>query len=127
MIRDLYTAVLTGDDPLTPDDTANVLEEIIEAKDQSYALGLELKLPLHVVEGICEAHSQPRNRLLQILDAFLQQGEPRPTWRAIVSALGSHAVNLPQLAMRVEAAHFPDPTPTHHDPPSDASGIIMMP
>ncbi|CAI8041005.1 hypothetical protein GBAR_LOCUS22788 [Geodia barretti] len=41
---------------------------------------------------------------------FLNQ-EPRPTWRVIVDALKSSAVNLPQLAMTVEAAHFPDTTP----------------
>ena len=32
--------------------------------------------------------------------------------RAIVDALRSPAVNLPALAKRVEAAHFPDPTST---------------
>ena len=68
-----YTAAPTGDDPLTPDDAVNVLEEILEAQSQSYVLGLKLKLPLHVVEDICDNHSQPRDRLLQILTAFLQQ------------------------------------------------------
>ena len=107
----------TGDEPLTPDDAVNVLEDILEAQNQSFALGLKLKLPLHVVDGICEKHSQPRDRLLQILTAFLQQRDPRPTWRAIVAALRSPAVNLPQLAMRVEAAHFPEPTASHEAPP----------
>ena len=106
----LRSAAPAGDEPLTPDDAVNVLEEILEAQDQSYVLGLKLKLPLHVLEDICEKYPQPRDRLLQILTAFLQQVDPRPTWRAIVAALRSPAVNLPQLAMRVEAAHFPDPT-----------------
>ena len=113
-------AAPTGDDSLTPDDAVNVLEEILEAQNQSFALGLKLKLPLHVVDGIYEKHSQPRDRLLQILTAFLQQVDPRPTWRAIVAALRSPAVNLPQLAMRVEAAHFPDPTASRDAPPPEA-------
>ena len=110
------TTAHKGDEPLTPDDADDVLEEILEAGNQSYALGQKLKLPLHVVEGICEKHSDPRDRLLQVLTAFLQQGEPRPTWRIIVSALKSPAVNLPQLALRVEAAHFPDPTASRDVP-----------
>ena len=114
----------TGDEPLTPEDAVNVLEEIIEAQNQSYALGQKLKLPLHVVEDICERHSQPRDRLLQILNAFLQQVDPRPTWRAIVAALRSPAVNLPQLAMAVEAAHFPDPTASRDAPPPEATTFI---
>ena len=117
----MCTAALTGDEPLTPDDADNVLEEILEAQNQSYALGQKLKLPLHVVEDICDKHSEPRDRLLQILTAFLQQREPRPTWRAIVAALRSPAVNLPQLAMRVEAAHFPNPTASHETPPPEAT------
>ena len=117
-------AAPTGDEPLTPDDAVNVLEEILEAQIQSYALGLKLKLPLHVVDGICEKHFEPRDRLLQILTAFLQQVDPRPTWRAIVDALRTPAVNLPQLAIRVEAAHFPDPTASREAPPPEATTSI---
>ena len=100
------TATPVGDEPLTPDDVVNVLEEILEAQNQSYALGLKLKVPLHIVEGIHSTYSQPRDRLILILIDFTVQVDPRPTWRAIVDALRSPAVNLPQLAMRVEAAHL---------------------
>ena len=111
----------TRDEPLTPDDAVNVVEEIIEAQNQSYAFGLKLKLPLHVVDGIYEKHSEPRDHLLQVVTAFLQQVDPRPTWRAIVAALRSPAVNLPRLAMRVEAAHFPDPTAIRDPPPPEVT------
>ena len=114
------SAAPTGDEPLTPDDAVNVLEGILEAQNQSYALGQKLKLPLHVVEDICEKHSQPRDRLLQVLTAFLQRGYPIPTWRAIVAALRSPAVNLPQLAMTVEAAHCPTSTASPEAPPETA-------
>ena len=72
------------------------------------------------MDGIYDKHSEPRNRLLQVLIEFTKQVDPRPTWRAIVAALGSPVVNLPQLAMRVEAAHFPDPTASR-DPPPEAT------
>ena len=106
---------------LTPSDAVNVLEEILEAQNQAYVLGLKLALPLHIVEGICMNHSTPRDRLLQVLIQFMKQVEPRPTWKAIITALRSPAVNLPQLAMRVEAAHFPDPTATHDPLPETAN------
>ena len=107
----------TGDDPLTSDDAVNVLEEILEAQNQSYVLGLKLKLPLHVVDAIHSTNPQPRHRLLQVLIEFTKQLDPRPTWRAIVDALRNPVINLPQLAMRVERAHFSDPTATRNEPP----------
>ena len=107
-LTNITATLIADDEPLTPDDAVNVLEEIIEAQNHSYILGLKLKLPLHIVEDICDKHSQPQDRLLHILTEFLQQVDPRPTWKTIVAALRSPAVNLPQLAMRVEAAHFPD-------------------
>ena len=100
----------------------------MEAQNQSYALGLKLKLPPHVVEAIHSTYLQPRDRLLQVLIEFTKQIDPRPTWRAIVAALRSPAVNLPQLAMRVEAAHFPYPTASHEAPPPEATtstGIVL--
>ena len=117
----LFTAAPTGDEPLTPDSAVNVLEEILEAQNQSYVLGLKLKLPLHVADGIYEKYSRPRDRLLQVITAFLHQMDPRPTWRAIIAALRSPVVNLPQLAMRVEAAHFPDPTASRNAPPPEVT------
>ena len=97
---------------LAPSDAVNVLEQILEAQNQAYVLGLKLKLPLFVVEGICANYSTPRDRLLQVLIEFMKQVEPRPTWKVIIAALRSPAVNLPQLAVRVETSHFPDPTAT---------------
>ena len=115
------TTTPVGDEPLTPADAVNVLEEIIEAQNQAFVLGLKLKLPLHVVDGIYEKYSEPGDRLLQVLIEFMKQVDSRPTWRAIVAALRSHAVNLPQLAMKVEAAHCPDPTASRDPPPLEAA------
>ena len=99
----------------------------MEAKNQAYLLGLRLKLPLHIVEGICDTQSEPRDRLLQVIIEFLKQVQPRPTWRAIVDALRSPAVNLQHLAMRVEAAHFPDPSAIREIPPETTTPAGMLP
>ena len=98
------------DETLTPDDAGKILEELLEAQNHSVMLGLGLNLRLHEVEAIRDRYSDPRERLLYIIIAFLRQAEPRPTWRVIVEALGNPIVNLPALARRMEAAHYPDPT-----------------
>ena len=90
----------------------NVLEELLPAQTQSYVLGLKLGLLFHEVDRLQVQYSDPRDRLLHTLIAFTKQAQPRPTWRVIVDALRSPAVNLPHLAERVEAAHFPDTTVT---------------
>ena len=107
---------------LTPDDAVDVLEGLLPAQNKSYELGLKLKLPQHVVEAIHSKQLPPDKYLLKVLIKFLQQVEPRPTWRVIVEALRSPAVNLPALAKRVEAAYFPDPTATR-DVTAETTGM----
>ena len=107
---------------LTPDDAGMVLNELFEARNQSYVLGLALKLPLDKVEAIHSQYQNPGECFIRVIIAFLEQAEPRPTWRAIVEALRSRAINLPDVARRVEAAHFPDPTATRDVVPETATG-----
>ena len=76
------------------------------------------------VEAIQTTYQQPKDRLLQVIIAFLQQAEPRPTWRSIVDALKSPVVGLTALARRVEAAHFPHPTATHELPAVFGESVI---
>ena len=80
------------------------------AQNKSHLLGLKLNLPQYEVETIHSRYSDPVDRLLQVITEFLRQTvTPRPTRRVIGEALRSPLVNLPDLARRVEAAHFPDP------------------
>lgn len=104
----LYCNTYTGDDSLCLNDAVIVLGEILEAQNQSYVLGLKLRLPVYIVDGIYERYSEPRDRLLHVLIEFTKNVEPRPTWRAIVDALRSPVVNLPRLANKVEAEHYPN-------------------
>ena len=111
------------DQTLVPDDAGKILEELLEAQNESRTLGLALNLRLHDVEAIQKQYSDPRECLLFIIIAFLRV-EPRPTWRVIVEALKSPSVNQQALARRVEAAHFPDSTATHV-PPTDSGESFM--
>ena len=109
------------DATLVPDDAVDILEELLPAQNHSFELGLRLRLLPYKVEGIHSTHRDPKDRLLHVILAFLNQAKPRPTWRVIVDALRSFAVNLPRLANKVEAAHFPDPTPTRDVVPETTS------
>ena len=100
------------DDTLSPDDAGNVLEELFDAKPKAHLLGLMMNVKPSDVDATQATYQQPEDRLLQIIKIFLQQAEPRPTWRVIVEALRSPVVGLTALARRVEEAHFPDSTAT---------------
>ena len=55
-------------------------------------------------------HAKPQSaedHLRDVIETFLQGVEPTPTWRVIVDALRSPAVNLLNLAKQVETAHLP--------------------
>ena len=110
-------AAPAGDDILTESDAVNILEELTEALGHAVVLGVMLSIKPVELEAISKMYQDPKERLYHIILAFLRQAEPPPTWRAIVNALKSSAVNLTALAKRVEEAHFPDPTASR-DPPT---------
>ena len=95
---------------LTADDARKILEELLDAQNHAHLLGLMMNVKPRDVEAVQATYQQPKDRLLHIIIAFLQQAEPRPTWRDIIDALKSPVVGLTALARRVEAAYFPDPT-----------------
>ena len=110
----MMNSVSVGDETLTPDNASRILVEVLEAQNQSIFFGLRLGLSVHVVEAIHSRYQEPKDRLLHVIIEFLRQTEPRPTWRVIVDGLRSPAVNLPCLADKVEAAHFPDTASTRY-------------
>ena len=92
------------------------MEELLEAQNRAHLLGLMMNVKSCDVEAIQATYQQPKDRLLHIILAFLNQAEP--TWRVIVEALRSPVVNLLGLAKRVEAAHLLGPSATPGTPGS---------
>lgn len=80
-----------------------------------------MNVPDVTVTAIHTQYTDPKERLYYVVLEFLKQVEPRPTWRAIVTALRSPTVKLPHLAQTVELAHFPDPTRTRESQPEATS------
>ena len=108
-MEDPATSAAKGTDILKDDDLAQVLRELLKAKNKAYELGLELKLPQYEVESIRDTHQDPQERFTRIIEKFLKQVSPEPTWRVIVDALRSPLVNHAQLARKIEEAHFAGP------------------
>ena len=107
-----YDLFAAGDETLTPDDLMDIFEELLPAQNQSYTLGIKLRLNPYVLDDIHQNTRRPSDRLLGVIMTFLKNSDPRPTWRVIINALRSPVVGLKVLADQVEAAHLPDTTPT---------------
>jgi hypothetical protein len=63
------------DETLTPDNASKMLEELLEAQNNSLMLGLGLNLRLHEVEAIHARYLDPSERLLYIIIAFLSSSQ----------------------------------------------------
>lgn len=101
------------------------MEELVEAQNHAHLLGLMLSVKPHNVEAIQKTYQQPMDRLFHIILAFLRQSQPRPTWKVIIDALRSQVVNLPELATRLERAHFPAQTAVQELPTASGEPVYI--
>ena len=101
---------------LTEDDLQDVLTEILEVQNESRYLGLALKIPTHVLDAIHSSSANPQDCLRRVLEEFLRDVNPRPTWSAIAVALRTPSVNLPRVAERIETKYC------HHSPQHTEQG-----
>ena len=101
-----------GDRTLNQSDVAEVVREILDVQTKSETLGRVLKLSKAKVESI---HHQSRDNqiyLFGVIDEFVTQLEPRPTWRVIVNALRDPLIGQTRLAGEIEKKHCPSLPPT---------------
>ena len=83
--------------------------QILDVQTKSELFGRVLKLPAHTVDRIHKLYRDPEECLFQVMDEFVKQVEPRPTWRAIVNALRNPLIGLTSLAEEIENKHCPAP------------------
>ncbi|CAI8009145.1 hypothetical protein GBAR_LOCUS6194 [Geodia barretti] len=100
-------------------------EALIPAQNSSRFLGLKLGLPPHAVEAIHSQHRNPKDCLLQVLTEFLKQVDPDEAWSTVVAALRSRAVNLPRLAIEIEAQYCTSPSSHPSSSPSSLSSLLL--
>ena len=83
-------------------DVPEIVREVLDAQNQSEMLGRVLKLPKSTVDAILKQYSGPKDQLFHVIDEFVKQVEPTPTWRVIADAVGHPLVGIPNVAKRME-------------------------
>ena len=87
---------------LNPGDVPDVVCEILDVGTKSDIFGRVLKLPKATVDSIYQKYSDPRDRLFGVIDEFMKQVEPPPTWRVILEALRNPLIGQYRLAQEIE-------------------------
>ena len=102
----IIMATSVEEQTLSDRDVAEIVQDIFDVQNETEALGRVLKLPKATVESIHrQQHSRPKDRLFHIIDEFVKQVEPRPTWKVIANALRSPLIGQPRLALDIERKH----------------------
>ena len=86
----------------TENEVPEIVQNILTLKAKSKALGFILKIPKPRLDSIHQQHSNTQDCLLGVIDEFVKQVHPRPTWRVILSALRSPLIREYHLALKIE-------------------------
>ena len=75
------------------------------------------------MDSILQQYRDPRDQLFHIIDEFVRQVEPKPTWRTILEALRSPLIGEASLA---QMDLFPDTFPSSAVSESSESQCIVL-
>ena len=93
---------------LNKDDVAGIAGRILIVQTKSRILGRLLKVPTASLNAIHQLHNDPQERLFGVLDEFVKQVEPIPTWNIILEALRNPLIREFQLAQEIEIDLSPE-------------------
>ena len=68
-------------------------------------LGRVLKVPKSTVDSILKQYSNPKDQLFHVIDEFVKQVDPTPTWRVIANAVRDPLIGMSSLAQKIEQNH----------------------
>lgn len=91
---------------LSEKDVPEVVYELLDMQTKSAILGRLLKLPKSRVDSIHQQNSDPQERLFSVIDEFVKQIEPKPTWKIILEALKNPLIGQTRLAQELERKYF---------------------
>ena len=103
----LTEADTSEDRTLNQEDAPKVVCEILEVQMKSKTFGRVLGLPKVTVDSIHQQNSDPQEQLLGIIDEFVKQVAPSPTWKVIVEALRNPLIDHSRLAQKIELKYCP--------------------
>ena len=117
------------DRTLNEEDVPKVVCEILEVQTKSKTFGRVLGLPKVTVDAIHLQNSDPQECLISVLDEFVKQVKPPPTWRVIVEALRNPLIGQHRLAQEIDSKYCPRPPTddgTHTLCPSPCMNCLLI-
>ena len=105
-----------------------LLEELFDVKRKWYNIGLQLKVPDTKLDEI-ESTSKDdiEVALRRVLQEWLKQLEPRPTWGSLVRALRSRTVSEHDLAANLEGRYVASASARTESAPRQLAGRELVP
>ena len=99
---------MSADKALGHDDVPQIASVLCQVQTKSKTFRRVLGLPKVTVDSIHQQNSDPQECLFGVLDEFVKQLEPSPTWRVILEALKNPNIGQGNLAQQIEKKLFPD-------------------
>ena len=91
---------------LTSNDLDLLVDELFDASDHWYHLGLQLEVKTMTLERIIRQFIDSRHRFREMLNVWLITAD-KPSWKTLTDALWSRSVGASQLAGVLEAKYCP--------------------
>ena len=86
-------------------DLSTVRNEIHDARNKWYDIGIELKVDVSTLKSIESKYSDAKDCLREVITGWLKAVSPKPTWRSLVDALRQPAVDESKLAAVLEGKY----------------------
>ena len=90
--------VMYSADILTEEDLPTLLNELNDIIDIWFRFGVQLRVPFSRLNAIKSEHSNPDDCLMHMLNFWLTNTTPSPTWETVVDALCCAAIGRQQMA-----------------------------
>ena len=102
---------------------SDVVEKLHEVREKWYSIGIQLKVPASTLKAIESNTKNVDRALCDMIDVWLKQIEPKPTWAGIVKALRCRSVDESLLAKKLES-EFSTPSAASSATPNDATVAV---
>ena len=112
---------------LNRDDVTDIVRRLVYVQRRAKTLGRLLKLPQHVVGSIPKLTSDPQEPLFYIMERFVREVKPKPTWRLILAALKDNLMKECALAEEIEESLVPKTVSDSEANCSQRKAAVMTP
>ena len=110
----LFVSCITGQERSVPsstvqkwlsiEDLKEVMEELVEAKNMWFEIGIQLDVPINTLDSIKHDERETSKCYSKMLQEWLRNGKSR-SWEALAEALGTATVNHSSMKQRILLEH----------------------